>query len=568
MATTDTRTGFRLPWSSDHRDPDDDETVAETTDATTGPEGAEASPAEPTELSEETASEATTGAASPREPSVDAPAVSAAAPTMAPEAPPTGTGRTSVPFGADAYAPQATTTKKPSKFLADLTAAMRAAAETERVDIVERFQTDAKSYIESIHERSAGDVVELRKQADQDIVEIRDWSKAEIARIREETDRKITGRKQDLDEELEAHAARVEREIDRIRSTVDGFDAQMAAFFEGLLAVDDPTRFAAMAANLPEPPALDQVAAGIAKVTPPPPVEATTAPERQHETITSEAPSTGLEPSAAHTVPAVETPPAVETEPEGTAASASGATPSDLDPWRDAPFAGTSDDAGANDDAADASPVAATSDGAPEAESEGAPAEMSAEATTSDADVTSEGIDALASHGETDQGPADADEPQPEGASPAEVDPRVAALGLTPDLAAAEAEALVGADAEDDGSAESVPVFDEDAIAARLATFSMPTEPSPEAVKTQVIVTGLASVASISGFKRTLAQVAGVRQVSVASGPDGEFVFSVTHGPAVELTAVIPSMNGFAARVMGAEEGVLRVAAHDPEAGS
>src|SRR4029079_2245404 len=41
---------------------------------------------------------------------------------------------------------------------------------------------------------------------------------------------------------------------------VGGFEDEMAQFFERLLAEDDPTHFATMAENLPEPPAFDEMA--------------------------------------------------------------------------------------------------------------------------------------------------------------------------------------------------------------------------------------------------------------------------------------------------------------------
>ena len=82
----------------------------------------------------------------------------------------------------------------------------------------------------------------------------------------------------------------------------------------------------------------------------------------------------------------------------------------------------------------------------------------------------------------------------------------------------------------------------------------------------RVIATGLISVASIASFKRHLSRVTGVQNVSVSSGPDGEFVFSVTHRPDVSFRDVIPSLPGFAARVTSVEDDVIRVAAQDPEA--
>jgi hypothetical protein len=83
---------------------------------------------------------------------------------------------------------------------------------------------------------------------------------------------------------------------------------------------------------------------------------------------------------------------------------------------------------------------------------------------------------------------------------------------------------------------------------------------------TQVVVTGLVSVASIASFKRHLGRLAGVQAVGVASGPGGEFVFHVTHSPDVSFREVIPSMPGFGARVTGSGDGVVSVAARDPEA--
>ena len=161
-------------------------------------------------------------------------------------------------------------------------------------------------------------------------------------------------------------------------------------------------------------------------------------------------------------------------------------------------------------------------------------------------------------------------------------------------MAAMEAEAATAAEgdveadteADPDGSTagsyetESDPEA-EAAIAARLDAFSTP-EPSlaarlasflpgggnasdDEPATTQVVVTGLVSVASIASFKRNLGRMTGVRNVSVASGPDGEFVFTVTHRPDVSFRDTVPTMPGFAARITGGDETTIQVTAHDPE---
>jgi hypothetical protein len=108
--------------------------------------------------------------------------------------------------------------------------------------------------------------------------------------------------------------------------------------------------------------------------------------------------------------------------------------------------------------------------------------------------------------------------------------------------------------------------------AARLAGLVPSSElpangrTSGSPVPTQVIVTGLLSVASIASFKRHLSRIPGVQSVGVSSGPEGEFIFKTTHEPGVALAAVIPTLPGFGAEVVNAAEGTIQVAAHDPEA--
>jgi hypothetical protein len=86
-----------------------------------------------------------------------------------------------------------------------------------------------------------------------------------------------------------------------------------------------------------------------------------------------------------------------------------------------------------------------------------------------------------------------------------------------------------------------------------------------ETAATQVVVVGLVSVASIASFKRHLGRVAGVQSVGVSSGPDGEFIFAVSHGTDVVLREVVPSLPTFQARVTGTADGIVHVTAHDPE---
>jgi len=113
---------------------------------------------------------------------------------------------------------------------------------------------------------------------------------------------------------------------------------------------------------------------------------------------------------------------------------------------------------------------------------------------------------------------------------------------------------------------EEIPVIADDALAARLAGLVPDTAATGETATTRVIVTGLVSVASIAGFKRNLARVSGVHSVGVTSGPDGEFVFAVTHDAGMALGESIATLPGFGARVTNESSGELTVAARDPEA--
>jgi hypothetical protein len=187
--------------------------------------------------------------------------------------------------------------------------------------------------------------------------------------------------------------------------------------------------------------------------------------------------------------------------------------------------------------------------------------EARAETDAPEAEAAAEAPEASgADDAEGAEGPADAD------------DPRLAMLGMSTDFAAAEAEAeLSAAEAEaaaPEDASQEIPTIAEEVVAARLAGLVPPSEagePS-ERLTTKVVVSGLVSVASIAGFKRGVARTQGVASVGVTSGPDGEFVFMVSHHPDVNLKDVIPGLPGFNARVTGDTEDGFVVTARDPEA--
>jgi hypothetical protein len=480
MATTDAKPGFRLPWSSDRSEaasPAESVADASAADPSTPPQENEtthmidAAPAAPAHEAV-VASEVVGGPAEP-------------APVSTP------------PVTTPAVA------RKPNKFMADLTRAMQAAAEVAREESLARFSADAKTHVEGIHADAAEEAVHLRKKADDDVAAIRDWSKAEIARIREESDERIAHRKTNLEQEIEEHAAYIERRIERVQARVDAFEAEMAAFFERLLAEDDPTRFAAMAESLPEPPSFD--------VDGPAPAPAP-----------ASAPAVMTVSAAREPEPVVEAEAVVET-PVAEAVAASPVIEADVE----APA--LIEDAGATE-----SPFyePAPTD-APEGDAFGA-------ATAAPSDTTEDPRLAVLGLGGSDFAAAEAE-----------------AASYAPDETS---------DGSDEPAPDLAEIADE-TIAARLAGLVPEGDAgTAEALTTRVVVTGLISVASIAGFKRHLSRAPGVQSVGVSSGPDGEFVFAVVHASDAAMRDVIPTLPGFGARVTNEADGEVVVSAHDPEA--
>ncbi|HEY8168034.1 MAG TPA: hypothetical protein VIF84_04910 [Candidatus Limnocylindrales bacterium] len=424
------------------------------------------------------------------------------------------------PVAADASAASAARSaasgRQPTRFLADLVRAMRSTAEDSRTSLVEALRADGTTSVEQIHARSAEEVEGLRRVADDDVTGIKDWSKSEVARIRAETEERIAERKQELELSLEGHAALIEREIEHVQARIAEYEAEMDAFFVRLDEVEDPSEFAAVASEMPEPPSLDEASAAAraaaldelirettsARVEAPAPApepipvaEAIAEPMTAVEATEEVAATTPIEAIQAE-APAVPEPApeqAPEAQPEPAAAA--------VDPWPAA------------------EPIATAPVAVAEAE---APAPVAEEA-----DLSAEG------------------------------DPRLAALGLSAD----------GGEADADGSDDAgIDALSEATIAARLGDASSNGASAPAESTTSVVVVGLVSVASVASFKRTLGKVAGVRSVGVSSGPEGEFVFKTVHDPETVLKDVIPSLPGFGARVVASGEGVVNVSARDPEA--
>jgi hypothetical protein len=537
MATTDARSGFRLPWSSDRPTETDESTVenaaAETVDR-------------PWSSGAEATGDAGTGTLTPDGAGTDH-AAEPASPDPAAHGSPEGT-----PAGA-VEPTAARSGKKPNKFLADLTKAMQAAAEEARERALSQLQGDAKTHVESIHGRSATESADLRKTADDDVAAIREWSKAEIARVREETEQRITARKARLETEIERHAAVIEGEIEAVQGMVNAFETQMATFFERLLVEDDPSRFAAMAENLPEPPTFEDLSLVVTMPAEKPEPAAVAVEVAPDEAESTESPDEAAEaePTAeAETEPAVEADAETATEaPADEAETQAVVTDETAEPDQgreDVGMIGLGEGV-EGDEEMDREAAFAAIQAAAEA---AASAEVAADAAARAEAVADVAIEIMGNH---------------EGEGEAEADPRFAALGISPDYDAAEAEALVAADSSD---GEEIPTIGDDALAARLAGLvpSNAKGASGDNASTQVIVVGLVSVASIASFKRHLGRLSGVQSVGVSSGPDGEFIFTVAHTSDTVLRDAIPSLPSFQARVTSAIDGAVHVTAHDPEA--
>ena len=101
--------------------------------------------------------------------------------------------------------------------MADLTKAMQGAAETAKADTLARFTADAKAHIESIHASTAVEATELRKQADDDVA-----AHPRVVQGRDRPDPRGDRRAHHpsqgrLEREIEAHAAEIEARIERVQ---------------------------------------------------------------------------------------------------------------------------------------------------------------------------------------------------------------------------------------------------------------------------------------------------------------------------------------------------------------
>ena len=136
-----------------------------------------------------------------------------------------------------------------------------------------------------------------------------------------------------------------------------------------------------------------------------------------------------------------------------------------------------------------------------------------------------------------------------------------------PEPASAPAPAEAGHAPGTNGSTPSAPVEDAEGAevpATGLATLEATAEPADaeayaEPIATEIVVKGLGSFGSITGFRQQLANVEGIDAVGLSLGTSGEFVFRATHRPTLDMAAAITALEGEAVEIEPRAEGGLRV---------
>ncbi len=354
---------------------------------------------------------------------------------------------------------------KRTKFRADLTRAMRAAADEARDSVLAQFRVDVDRHMEAARGAAEQAGVTTRQHADDDITALGEWETAEMARIRAATESGITARQDRLETELADQTKRLSDELTVVQQQVERFQAEMDAFFERLQREDDPAMLAGLAEQLPDPPAFSEWTA-------------------QRRAARQEA-------GGRH----------------GRRAGSAEASAAAAGSGSEAPELADDGEASAADDEA----------GATAGRDPGMPLMQPGDFAAAEAEAADwVAVDQAAPEGVADADPA----PAPEG----------------------------------DGSGSDA-----------WPPSTVPATTQPAATRTQVAVVGLVSVASIATFKRMLARAPGVRAVQVASGPDGEFLFSATHEETIDMAAVVAGIQGFQVEVVESSPGIVSARAVDPE---
>lgn len=512
--------------------------------------------------------------------------------------------------------------RKANPLMAGLVKAMRDAAKAARDETTARMRTDAAARIDEIKAESVATAAALKKQADEDIAAIKEWSKSEAARIKQETETRIADRRTRLGQEVQDQTAAATRMTDDVKGGIAGFEAEMDRFFEQLLKEDDPARLATLAERLPEAPSFARPSGSVAVPVrrqgsrSGAPRRRTEPGERRPRAAARLAPDAaaaaeaeaiaGLDDELGHeldpTAPdvpaaddlatldepvapvavadvAVAEPVAVD-EPEAIAEPLAEPEPAPaLEPhtteeptnardWADLPW--SSEVEPATPEPAGEAPAADLAGEAHDHDTNGH------EAVAVDPDIDAEALaawtEALAAirvnAGLGDDGPDPAAQSaEVASAAPTETfEPDLADEPVAPGSLLAVLQDAPRIDSPDDLSPEeriALLGFDETASPDPEPQSTETADANVEDV-TRVVVSGLTSVGGISAFKSALTAVAGVLSVSVTSGNDGAFVFSVVHAGTTDLRVAVPGFERFSPQATGDEGAVLDFAVTEP----
>lgn len=597
MTTTEKR-GFRLPWGSENRKPDDD---SEPAPADAASDSRRADPIAPaTDLAPALAPSAGgSGGRSgsslrrgddlgrgpfdlepdPEPQAPEAPAATADAPAaeatdglvawpdidragsakhLASDAPPPPV-RPAVVVEGDAPA----SPRRTNPLMAGLVKAMRDAARSARDEATAKMKSDAAARLAEIRSQGVTAALTLKKRADDDVAEIREWSKAEAARIRQETDERIAKRRAERLHEVEDHAAETQRLQAEVNGAIAAFDAEMNRFFDILLKEEDPARLATLAERLPEAPSFARPMGPAGAPTPRPrvarPAGATPRPrsgasarrrssERLAPDVAAAAEAEAIAGLDEDVAGVAQPEPVAMVEPEATVVP--------------------------EPDVTVVPQLEATVEPQPEPAVEPAPAAV-AEPVAMDEPVAAGEPLATAAPDPVDEPEAFEPEPFPEPDAPAGSLASVLAtaprIDSPDDLSPEERIALLGFDEPepaDDGSSSApapvlgVPLTPEGDTRAHSAAAASPAAPVEDV--TRIVVTGLTTVAGISAFKSALGAVTGVVSVSITSGMDHDFVFSVVHADATDLRRAVAAFPAFAAQMTLDEGAVVNFLVSEP----
>jgi gas vesicle protein len=150
--------------------------------------------------------------------------------------------------------------RRPNRFLVDLAEAMRSAAETAKLASIERSRAEAKTYVEALSSNTADEVAAMKQAAEADVATIRERSKPRIERVRAEAEQRIGRRRELLERQLADRGSAGELEVERVQARVVAFQEEVTRFFDQLPQGADPTVFARMASQMPDPPDFENLA--------------------------------------------------------------------------------------------------------------------------------------------------------------------------------------------------------------------------------------------------------------------------------------------------------------------